>query len=717
MANKLEIRNLRVSFKTNEGTVKAVRDISLRLEEGKTLAVVGESGSGKSVTAKSIMGILAGNSIVESGEIFYDGMDLLKITEEEYHDIRGNKISMIFQDPLSSLNPIIKIGKQLTEAMLLNGKANQRSAKKEYEFKMNLLVDSMKKAGVQNVDSKVETFKKFTTDGAKIEEPYNMALQNIEDSIEEIDEILTDGKLSTKKEMQDQIKFYVQQLRVCKNEYLIKDNNSEFDGLISEIEQIGKSYNDAKTDHAKFEAPLKKLKAILEKAYGFEKLDFYALAYFIEKKDKSELNGLSNAKINEKCKMFMNSDFMNEFVEDAKKGLMYSHKTAVNNKEAAVKVLKSKIVLFEADKIEKSALESAAKEMISAVAHAIDKLALAKDSITYTFDSSIMSLIDRYFKGIPANEKNLKKFEKEKIKIDKIKAKGKPAHEVTPAVIVDLDLVHSEMIRTIKDIIELFESIVSAKDDADYKALATEMVEHLETQSSKIVFKVTKQMAKNRAIKMMKEVGIPLPRKRYEQFPFQFSGGMRQRIVIAIALVANPDILICDEPTTALDVTIQAQILELINELKYERNLSIIFITHDLGVVANIADEIAVMYAGKVVEQGAVDEIFYEPSHPYTWALLASMPDLETTEKLDAIPGTPPNMIHPPIGDAFADRNKYALAIDFEKQPPFFKVSDTHYAATWLLHENAPKVEPPKIVTDRIRRMKKMQEEAKNSEQ
>lgn len=717
MANKLEIRNLRVSFKTNEGTVKAVRDINLKLEEGKTLAVVGESGSGKSVTAKSIMGILAGNSIVESGEIFYDGMDLLKITEEEYHDIRGNKISMIFQDPLSSLNPIIKIGKQLTEAMLLNGKANQRSAKKEYEFKMNLLVDSMKKAGVQNVDAKVDAFKKFTTDGAKIEEPYNIALQNIEDSIEEIDEILTDGKLSTKKEMQDQIKFYVQQLRACKNEYLIKENNSEFDGLISEIEQIGKSYADPKKDHEKFEAPLTKLKAILEKAYGFEKLDFYSLAYFIEKKDKTELNGLSNAKINEKCKKFMDSDFMNEFVEDAKKGLMHSHKVAVNNKEAAVKVLKSKLPLFQAEKIEKSSLEAAAKDMISAVSHAIDKLALAKDSITYTFDSSILSLIDRYFKGIPANEKNLKKFEKDKAKIEKIKAKGKPAHEVTPAVIVDLDLVHSEMVRTIKNIIDLFESIVASKDEADYTSLALEMVDHLETQSSKIVFKVSKQMAKNRAIKMMKEVGIPLPRKRYEQFPFQFSGGMRQRIVIAIALVANPDILICDEPTTALDVTIQAQILELINELKNERNLSIIFITHDLGVVANIADEIAVMYAGKVVEHGTVDEIFYEPAHPYTWALLASMPDLETTEKLDAIPGTPPNMIHPPIGDAFADRNKYALAIDFEKQPPFFKVSDTHFAATWLLHENAPKVEPPKIVTDRITRMKKMQEEEKNSEQ
>ncbi|MBQ3219102.1 MAG: ABC transporter ATP-binding protein, partial [Clostridia bacterium] len=203
------------------------------------------------------------------------------------------------------------------------------------------------------------------------------------------------------------------------------------------------------------------------------------------------------------------------------------------------------------------------------------------------------------------------------------------------------------------------------------------------------------------------EVGIPQPRIRYKQYPFEFSGGMRQRIVIAIALAADPDILICDEPTTALDVTIQAQILELINKLKRERNLSIIFITHDLGVVANMADRIAVMYAGKIVEYGTSEDIFYDPRHPYTWALLSSMPDLNTNEKLESIPGTPPNMIYPPVGDAFASRNKYALEIDFEEQPPFFDVSETHKAATWLLHPDAPKVEIPRIITERIKAMRK----------
>ena len=181
---------------------------------------------------------------------------------------------------------------------------------------------------------------------------------------------------------------------------------------------------------------------------------------------------------------------------------------------------------------------------------------------------------------------------------------------------------------------------------------------------------------------------------------------MRQRIVIAIALSAEPEILICDEPTTALDVTIQSQILELINNLKRKRNLSIIFITHDLGVVANMADEVAVMYAGKIVEYGSTEDIFYAPAHPYTWALLSSMPDLDTKEKLETIPGTPPNMIYPPKGDAFAARNKYALKIDFEEEPPMFKISDTHYAATWLLDPRAPKVDMPTVIQERIKRMK-----------
>ncbi|MDY3196490.1 MAG: ABC transporter ATP-binding protein [Paracholeplasma sp.] len=222
---------------------------------------------------------------------------------------------------------------------------------------------------------------------------------------------------------------------------------------------------------------------------------------------------------------------------------------------------------------------------------------------------------------------------------------------------------------------------------------------------------LTKEQAKERAIELMREVGIPEPEKRYYSYPFQFSGGMRQRIVIAIALANDAEILICDEPTTALDVTIQAQILELINRIKKERNLSIIFITHDLGVVANMSDRIGVMYAGKIVEYGTVNEVFYQPKHPYTWALLSAMPDLDSKDKLFAIPGTPPDMHFPPKGDAFAARNKYAMKIDFEEQPPMFKVSDTHFAATWLLHPDAPKMDIPEGLKARIERNKALTKE------
>ncbi len=330
----LEVKDLRISFRTDLGTVQAVRGLSFKLEKGKTLAIVGESGSGKSVTSRAIMGILPPNARVESGEILYGGRDLLKLSEKEMVALRGRRIAMVFQDPLSSLNPIVRVGRQITEAMGIRNRAE----------------------------------------------------------------------------------------------------------------------------------------------------------------------------------------------------------------------------------------------------------------------------------------------------------------------------------------------------------------------------------AKQKALSLMEEVGIREPEKRFYQYPFEFSGGMRQRIVIAIALAAEAEILICDEPTTALDVTIQAQILGLIGRLQRQRQLSVIFITHDLGVVASIADSVAVMYAGKIVEEGTVEEVFYDPRHPYTWALLSAMPDLETRDRLQAIPGTPPNMLCPPPGDAFAARNPYALEIDFEQEPPMFSVTPTHRAATWLLHPAAPKWELPAILRHRLER-------------
>lgn len=214
--------------------------------------------------------------------------------------------------------------------------------------------------------------------------------------------------------------------------------------------------------------------------------------------------------------------------------------------------------------------------------------------------------------------------------------------------------------------------------------------------------KISKKEALDRALELMKSVGIPNAEEHINDYPHQWSGGMRQRAVIAVALAGNPEILIADEPTTALDVTIQAQILNLMKKIQEERSSSIIFITHDLGVVAGMADRVAVMYAGKIVEYGTVDEVFYNPQHPYTWGLLNSMPTTDTASgSLQSIPGTPPDLLNPPKGDAFAARNEFVLDIDHEEEPPMFKVSETHYAATWLLDERAPEVTPPPQILKR----------------
>ena len=221
-------------------------------------------------------------------------------------------------------------------------------------------------------------------------------------------------------------------------------------------------------------------------------------------------------------------------------------------------------------------------------------------------------------------------------------------------------------------------------------------------------YKTPRAEAYKKAVALLEEVGITDAEERMKNYPHQLSGGMRQRVVIAIALACDPELLICDEPTTALDVTIQAKILELIQKIQKERNISVIYITHDLGVVAKVADFVNVMYAGRIVETGTVDEIYYEPAHPYTWGLLSAMPDLDTDDdRLYTIPGSPPNLLHPVTGDAFAPRNIYALNVDERAEPPMFKLSQTHYAATWLLDPRAPKVEMPGELKARIERMKK----------
>jgi len=662
--NILEVKKLRISFRTNNGLVKALRDISFELKKGETLAVVGESGSGKSVTSKAILGISAGNAVIEGGEILYDGKDILKLAEKDMYKIRGDKISMIFQDPLSSLNPIVKIGKQITEALILKNDDSRKGARRDFNemllfLKKNMLegLDSEKKNKIEEV---MKTFNDFCVRSCELESEYNDSYNKVLEIISKLEEYLFKIEKNLITNDVEYLKYIYNKLKNINNYYLIMDNDEKVEEFKNEIYKI---INKKELENKI--VLLNDLKKFLTEVINKDKPDFFCLGYYLYKNPKEDVFNNDIEDLNFFLEKYLNDNFLKEFLEFEKIALLNSFKKSLEYKKEVINELKKFKESIVIDEFGRKELIRKSKIIAVLVEKSINYLDIKKDNLAFTFKSSI--------------SQELKDYSSDK---------------------------KDNIIPKIDRLIDKYQQDINDSNQYDVNKASLELVEYFKDKASLYVKKITAAIAKEKAIKLMEEVGIPEPRMRYYQYPFEFSGGMRQRIVIAIALASNPDILICDEPTTALDVTIQAQILELINKLKKERNLSVIFITHDLGVVANMADRVIVMYAGKIVEFGLSEEIFYDPKHPYTWALLSSMPDLETTEKLEAIPGTPPNMINPPIGDSFALRSKYAMKIDFLKEPPLFKITDTHFAATWLLHPNAKKVEMPRIIQNRIERMK-----------
>jgi oligopeptide/dipeptide ABC transporter ATP-binding protein len=740
MEKKLEVKDLVISFRTQAGKVQAVRDISFELYKGETLAIVGESGSGKSVTSKAIMGISAANAIVESGEIFYDGNDLVRIPEEEMHKLRGDKIAMIFQDPLSALDPIMRIGKQITEAMLIKNKTNRKEGKIAFNRMLKTLSVMMKaalneqiEAGIyvekataylEKVDDAIKTFDHFNIQAIRLEGSYNDARNAAEEMVSIIDDTLFLAEKKQKIDAGFVLGSLARKLKTVGDKYFAGNYLTILNAYLVRLDEAKKA---AKAE-IKFSKRLKALvgmatlkaeasealvgllgevRATLAEMLAQTPYNFFRIGYYVYKNPEADLSKMPAEEANAMTMDFLMKDFMTEFLEMEKAAVEYSIRKNTEAKKAAIATLEEAVAFFKAGGFTAQAANATVKAVSAAVRDAINPMEIIKDSVAHTFSGAISAEVKKYYFYLKNNPKEEARFAKQTAKRDALIAKGKEVDwEVVPKFIVEPEKQIENIINVLNRAINKFKADVENVASIDVEKRCVELVDYFKEKASQVVYKLTQRIAKEKAIKLMEEVGIPEARIRYNQYPFEFSGGMRQRIVIAIALSANPDILICDEPTTALDVTIQAQILELINKLKKERQLSIIFITHDLGVVANMADRIAVMYAGKIVEYGTAEDIFYDPRHPYTWALLSSMPDLDTDEKLDAIPGTPPNMIYPPVGDAFADRNKYAMEIDFEMQPPMFEVSETHYAATWLLHPNAPKVEIPKIITERIKRMK-----------
>ena len=709
MDKKLEVKDLQISFRTQGGILKAVRNISFDLYKGETLAIVGESGSGKSVTSKAIMGILAGNSIVEGGEILYNGQDLLKIDEEDFHKIRGDKIAMIFQDPLSSLNPIMKVGQQLTEAMILKAKTSKKNARNEFNSLLQNLqaniIKSYEAKGNTDTASVVENisiFDNFCIKNTEIEEVYNEAYTQVIQLEVDIENVLLLSSKGIKIDLLDELKNINELLQKSIHPFVIR-NSEEVTNYLAKINELIMAGKDASLKEAL--PVLKNILGEVKNAIAKTKPNFFTIAYYEMCNPEINIDDMDIAELNKMTREYLDDNFMINFIQLAKQGVEYAHNESIKQKIEILPVLEQTLETFKSGNFDKNTVKEIIKTTSTLVARAINKLEVKKKSVEYVYRSALISAFNAYFNGIKRNPIEEKIYQKNLAKYNALIEKGKtPDWTLKPQIIVDIDLKLSNIYKIVSDLIESYKKDIANKDNYNSEEIVLEIIDFLKDQASKLVVKMNKRIAKAKAIKLMEEVGIPEPKIRYNQYPFQFSGGMRQRIVIAIALSANPDILICDEPTTALDVTIQAQILELINKIKEDRKLSVIFITHNLGVVANMADRIAVMYAGKIVEKGTSEEVFYEPAHPYTWALLSSMPDLETKEKLESIPGTPPNMIYPPKGDAFAARNKYALDIDFELEPPLFEITDTHYAATWLLHPNAPKVEMPKIIQERAKR-------------
>lgn len=680
---RLQIKDLTVSFRTGAGKVQAVRGISFDLYRGETLAIVGESGSGKSVTSRAILGILAANAVVEGGRILYDGQDLLKIDEEEFHRIRGDKIAMIFQDPMSSLNPIMRIGRQLTEAMLLKSRANRKESRRSYKTYIRALRLAIRNAGGQDPGQIFSRFESVVHKQSALQEPWEQACENARAAVQLCDEML----LGLSKQATDGCTSGCVELRTAAlgsvNPYLIASKKTQLEVLARQLPQLAKQVHKSGGCDALISV-LQQLKQILDGALQQPDPDFFALA----------CGGDAAARQLEE--QFLSASFV---------GVRWSAEQAGKHREEAIQVIQSLRSVFEVEVPDRTAVNHAVQKIRMAADAALDPLETDRDSLIRSFGDSLASAASSFFSAVETNSAEQRRYKRQKAAYDRKVARGHaPEGQIAPLALVDLQLQRKQILALLDDMI-LHLKRLSEEPSSDGKAQTRALMQTLRGYALGEVHKITRAAAKDRAIRLMQSVGISDARKRYHQYPFEFSGGMRQRIVIAIALTANPDVLICDEPTTALDVTIQAQILELINRLKRERRLSVIFITHDLGVVANMADRIAVMYAGKLVEVGTANEVFYEPAHPYTWALLSSVPDLNTNERLESIPGTPPNMIYPPVGDAFAERSRYAMQIDFEAQPPMFAITETHSAATWLLHPDAPKVEPPQIVQDRIARM------------
>ena len=578
----LNLRHVDVKFNVRGRILNAIRDVSLQIYEGESLAIVGESGSGKSVLTKTFAGMLDSNGYVSHGKIIFSDEQLSK-TNVKLNRIEADFLKIILKK-LTKYSHLERACDIYRDILAL---------KKEHEEKMLLTKKEHKK-----YDDHVKELNDDCTDLMN-------TLQTLDKRLEE-----------------DKARIPVLKAELASKQAELKALNKEIDAIKKE-----------------------RRKAVLHD-------EEYMASY---KAKLAELNAKRDEAIKSSIESGLNEEILNRNNILAKEAILsFGRYPLFTQVKFIIKYLRA---------IKKSMLIG--KDLS-------DKRELDKIYSNITFRVDYVGVAGNVLEGHTIVDCARVKYTKDWQKIRGCK----------------IATVFQDPMTSLNPIITIGRQIM------------TVIIKHQ---------KCSEMEARRRALSIMAKVGIPDPDKRFDDYPFQYSGGMRQRIVIAIALSCQPKILICDEPTTALDVTIQAQIIRLIKDLSKDLGFTTVYITHDLGVVANVADRVAVLYGGQIVELGSVEDIFYEPAHPYTWALLSSLPQLaEKGSELFSISGTPPSLYNKIVGDAFAPRSNYAMAIDFKVEPPMYQINDHHWAKTWLLDERAPKVEKPEIIRDLHKKMSKI---------
>ena len=647
----LSLRNVVVKFKVRSRILTAIRGVDLDIYENETLAIVGESGSGKSVLTKTFSGMLEDNGFIDEGTIHLN------------------------DDDLAQVNVKLTFFKKLVYDKIHNY-LNKKSAL-EYGADIYNQIQALKAS--EDVRRTLEEEKS---------EAYAKEQAAITSRLVDL--------------------FNERQVLDFKDKAGREKNAQETKELKAKLKASAAAYKKEVADHKKAAlADVEKTNAYKAKLAELQAAYKEAITTKVEGKLKDRNDNIAKEIMlsADRCPLAKRYIYFIRLAQGVKRAMrsgadLYDEEVLNNIFDPVI----FRVKYLSVDFVE---LDDAKKEQLNKQAHALLE--------EVKMDGSFAE-IEKYKEEIKANEtftlmaaKLINQEIKVKNKDQEIdskrfhylltKAQRKttivPPNRIHGYTNIDLAKVHLKsdwlQIRGSR-VATIFQDPMTSLNPI--RSIGSQIVEVITKHQHK-----SKKEAKQLAIDLMFKVGIPNADKRFNEYPFQYSGGMRQRIVIAIALACRPKILICDEPTTALDVTIQAQIIKLIKDLQKEYQFTTVYITHDLGVVASVAERVAVLYAGRIVELGTTQEVFFDPRHPYTWALLSSLPQLALKgSELFTIEGTPPSLYHKVIGDAFAPRNPYALEIDFVKEPPFFQISETHFARTWLLDPRAPKIEPPAII-------------------